>query len=291
MCELDECSKNASVTHEYVVFRNDLDLQAHKKQTHAKSKSEAKSLGKLNIEFAMTRAQGSRVEQNRESNSGGGGAAGAGRGRNKQRQNQERSNVNASMENNEDASKHGNHGKRSPEIDPNVLQQSKAQFLRDEEDRHRKSHTQTLKEQYERYEQENPLPQATIKVESPAEVAKKEVNEREEEESATQSMWRNVIGQGNAPKINKEAEFPSLVSEGGPKLGYGPLGFQKKQQSLTAWGGKAANAAPELPQKQALSKKQAKKEKMRAAAKEQEEAKAKIPNTSESAANRLNLQV
>lgn len=27
LCELDDCSKNAAQTHEYVVFRNDLDLQ------------------------------------------------------------------------------------------------------------------------------------------------------------------------------------------------------------------------------------------------------------------------
>ena len=32
LCELDTCSQNAAQTHEYVVFRNDLDLQAHKKQ-------------------------------------------------------------------------------------------------------------------------------------------------------------------------------------------------------------------------------------------------------------------
>ena len=36
LCELDDCSKNAAQTHEYVVFRSELDFQAHKKQKHAK---------------------------------------------------------------------------------------------------------------------------------------------------------------------------------------------------------------------------------------------------------------
>ena len=54
LCELENCSANASQTHEYVVFRTELDLQAHKKQKHAKTKLEQKNLGKLNIEFNLT---------------------------------------------------------------------------------------------------------------------------------------------------------------------------------------------------------------------------------------------
>ncbi len=48
---MDKCSYNAAETHEYVVFRNELDLQAHKKQIHAKNKSDLKNYGKINIEF------------------------------------------------------------------------------------------------------------------------------------------------------------------------------------------------------------------------------------------------
>lgn len=54
LCELENCSANASQTHEYVVFRTELDLQAHKKQQHAKTRLEQKNLGKLNIEFNLT---------------------------------------------------------------------------------------------------------------------------------------------------------------------------------------------------------------------------------------------
>ncbi|RNA14127.1 zinc finger protein 598-like [Brachionus plicatilis] len=54
LCELDTCSFNAAQTHEYVVFRSDLDFQAHKRQQHAKTKLEQKNLGKLNIEFNLT---------------------------------------------------------------------------------------------------------------------------------------------------------------------------------------------------------------------------------------------
>ena len=44
---MDKCSYNPAETHEYVVFRNELDLQAHKKQIHL----DLKNYGKINIEF------------------------------------------------------------------------------------------------------------------------------------------------------------------------------------------------------------------------------------------------
>jgi E3 ubiquitin-protein ligase ZNF598 len=58
LCEIDGCSSSAETTHEYVVFRSDIDFQAHKKEKHAKSKFEAKTFGKLNIEFNMNRERG-----------------------------------------------------------------------------------------------------------------------------------------------------------------------------------------------------------------------------------------
>ena len=72
LCELDDCSKNAAVTHEYVVFRSELDFQAHKKQKHAKTKTDSKNFAKLNIEFNVSRdrdreqrTQGNRYGANR----------------------------------------------------------------------------------------------------------------------------------------------------------------------------------------------------------------------------------
>lgn len=56
LCEEDECAPRGDMRNvrEYVVFRREIDLQAHRVQKHAKNKSEAKALGKLNIEFNYT---------------------------------------------------------------------------------------------------------------------------------------------------------------------------------------------------------------------------------------------
>ena len=77
LCELDDCSANAAQTHEYVVFRSELDFQAHKKQKHAKSKSDARAYGKLNIEFNMANSARDRQQHKRRGGGGGGGASAA----------------------------------------------------------------------------------------------------------------------------------------------------------------------------------------------------------------------
>lgn len=78
---------------------------------------------------------------------------------------------------------------------------SKAQYVRDEEDRHRQKQLQTLKEQYEKYEQENP--ELPIKKDDSLNVknepAKSELNTQlpvENVSASNQPIWRNVIGQG-----------------------------------------------------------------------------------------------
>lgn len=63
LCEMGNCSANASETHEYVVFRTDLDLQVHIKQNHAKTKLEQKNLGKLNIEINLTNSPRDRYKR------------------------------------------------------------------------------------------------------------------------------------------------------------------------------------------------------------------------------------
>lgn len=71
LCELDSCSANAAQTHEYVVFRSELDFQAHKKQKHAKSKSDARAFGKLNIEFNMANSARDRQQHQQKRRAGG----------------------------------------------------------------------------------------------------------------------------------------------------------------------------------------------------------------------------
>jgi hypothetical protein len=98
---------------------------------------------------------------------------------------------------------------------------SKEQFKRDEIERNRQKHVQLLKEQYQNYEKSTDIKSDTP---TPAESLKNEteikINENNSESGATvvsstttQPTWRNVIGQGNVPTINKESEFPSLNSE------------------------------------------------------------------------------
>ncbi len=196
---------------------------------------------------------------NNNSNSGGGGGS-SGRGRGKKA---------SVLVDDGDQQYHGGtdrrqqqlQQRRSPEVEASVANMSKAQFVRDEEERLRQKRNESLKEQYERWEQENPLPQmASAK---PVEAVKEKEKEEKEEEvvAAQQSMWRSVVGQGNAPKINKEAEFPSLVSEVSRRPIHGPFSSQATS-TRTAWGGNSAVTSKNSePKQQAVSKKQGKKAK------------------------------
>lgn len=129
LCELDGCSANAAETHEYVVFRSDLDFQAHKKQKHAKSKSDAKNLSKLNLEFNYGNSQ------NRERYSA----------QNRNRRGNAR--ANPESDNEEFGSD------RTANIDPALVRMSEEQFERDERERRRKAHVEQMKEQLKNYEQ------------------------------------------------------------------------------------------------------------------------------------------
>jgi hypothetical protein len=120
------------------------------------------------------------------------------------------------------------------------------------------------------YEQSQPQLQASVEAPqvNSAEMEKKKKPEvaaspEPTPEPVSNPMWRNVIGQGNAPKLNKETEFPSLVSEAGGKS---PFSFASKKTPTNAWASKTPSPAPELMagvSKQSLSKKQAKKERLK----------------------------
>lgn len=116
LCELDDCSKNSAETHEYVVFRSELDFQAHKKQKHAKSKSDSKNFAKLNIEFNVSNDRDRDRDRNRHGN------ASNRRGGNSRRNEGASANVESIDEENfnEIQSKlRGN--KVEAQIDPNIL--------------------------------------------------------------------------------------------------------------------------------------------------------------------------
>ena len=86
MCEQDGCSAPAAASaantaHEYVVFRTELDLQAHKRTKHAKSKSDAKSLARIHVDFNVRRESDNLMRARRGgANGGGGGSSGNGGG-------------------------------------------------------------------------------------------------------------------------------------------------------------------------------------------------------------------
>ena len=68
LCEIDDFASNND-TLEYSVFRTEIDFNAHKKLKHAKTKSEAKNYGKINIEFNISNPIRDRI---RDSQRGGG---------------------------------------------------------------------------------------------------------------------------------------------------------------------------------------------------------------------------
>ncbi len=251
-------------------------MQAHKKQSHAKSKNEAKTYGKLNIEFNVARAS---------NNSTG---IGSGRGRGK------KSSVLVDDEDSQyqNVDRRQQQHRRSPEVDESIATMSKAQFLKDEEERNRQKRNESLREQYERWQQENQVP--VVNSENKQAQATK-VEDEEDLAVGQQSMWRSVVGQGNAPKINKEAEFPSLASVFSKKpQGHSPISARENLVSK-AWGGidttnknqktqpLSSNAAQET-----ISKKQSKKAKQ----KQQAQSNSKTPDVDQvlNISSRLNLQ-
>ena len=140
---------------------------------------------------------------------------------------------------------------KEPQLDPNILRISREQFEKEEEERNRQNKLQRLKEQHKQYEQS--LAQREITMAATASSSSQAEQLRKEEPinpsssssvfssiatsiinsttstnnpisasiapaqavntQAQQSSWRNLVGAGNAPKLNAEIEFPSLVSE------------------------------------------------------------------------------
>jgi len=186
---MDKCSYNAAETHEYVVFRNELDLQAHKKQIHAKNKSDLKNYGKINIEFNV-RPNNNNTNTNSNSNN-----------RSNNYNNQRKNKVNQS-------------GGAAAAAAVVVASESQSSSTSDNEEiTTHASNKNIIKED------EFPV---VFKLSSRADdnnqptepiVTNNETNsEQPTTTTTTTTLWRNMISQGNAPKINQETEFPSLAS-------------------------------------------------------------------------------
>jgi hypothetical protein len=230
LCELDDCSINAAVTHEYVVFRSELDFQAHKKQKHAKSKSEAKSLGKLNIEFTINDPKREKLRRNyrgvgRSSYERGNGGALAAAAAN---------NLDSTDEEWYDRPNKENQSKiQTIDFDPNAIRISQEEYEKEEQRRR----IERLKAQYENA---NSSATDNTKVSSIAssslaateasdaknfsELTASNMTASEKSTNDTQQThWRDIIGgAGSAPKLNAEAEFPSLMVDNAS----GPLSLE-----------------------------------------------------------------
>lgn len=243
LCELDGCSANAAQTHEYVVFRTELDFQAHKKQKHARSKSDARALGKLNIEFNFNDSARDRQQRRRGGGRGGGGGGGSGGG--------------AEAASNYDHDERGGNQRVDPnDVDVNVLRASREQYEADEAERTRQRRLEAMREQHRKYEETLQKQQEKV-VKKPDEEAKKPeppppptpaVAAAAAAAAAADveppSMWRNLISGGNVPRINKEAEFPSL---GGGGSGAG--GNSGKLMSLAELGASISSSSSKLENK------------------------------------------
>ncbi len=235
LCEMDRCSYNAAQTHEYVVFRNELDLQAHKKQIHAKNKNDLKNYGKINIEFNV---------RERDSASGSAGGRGVGRGlrtnRNNRNNNNNYNNHNQRNNNNTNNNRDENHS-TDEDLDetqmavaikinkqPNELINDNNQFPSVLE---AKETNEIVNESKKIVPPAIPESTATPAVATPA------VAPTDSATTSQSSQWRNMIGQGNAPKLNQETEFPSLASGSNSSSAAFPsladLGFKSAIQNLT----------------------------------------------------------
>jgi hypothetical protein len=221
------------------VFRSELDFQAHKKQKHAKTKSDLRNYSKINIEFNTT---SSSARDKHKRSQGGNGGGGGGRFSNNNNNNNNdfsddeefnssRANNRNNYQNNNNNNRNNNHKKaQSAEND---------QYERDEPDRRRQKHD-ILRQQYEQFESsrgqeaaahaavasalsnEPALKQSELKSENPEtattsqQAASAIVSQTPQisAQATNPTTWRDLMGSGSLPSINKEAEFPSLAALG-----------------------------------------------------------------------------
>ena len=193
LCEIDDCGLKgeAADAREYAVFRSEIDFNAHKKLKHAKTKSEAKNFGKINVEFNFSNPIRDRIRD---------------RGVRGGNQQQEASSTII------DENSHGSSsGGRSVED---------TEYKRRERNKQMVKQQQNLREMYEKFEASLPVPapvpvSAPIveEVKAPVSVTPTTSTITSEESVTLPSTWRDLISSGPVPKMNLDAEFPSLSNE------------------------------------------------------------------------------
>lgn len=157
---------------------------------------------------------------------------------------------------------------------------SREQYQAEEAERNRQKRVETLKEQQRKYE-ESIQKQFAVVVEEPKVVdspntpetseptasnttsaaaaaatpATTATNAASSSSSSSSVHWRNIIGAGNAPKINQEADFPSLAGESKPseflslrELG-ASIGFSSKSNNKSAWTASSSSQQPQTSTK------------------------------------------
>jgi hypothetical protein len=209
LCELDSCSANAAQTHEYVVFRSELDFLAHKKQKHAKSKSDMKSFGKINIEFNVSNPHRDKKTQ-RRGGGGGGGSSGFGRGARNYSPDEE---VQQSLRNfgsDQPIRPHQQSSSRtSRQAESNTASSifDLAQFEPLSVEETKKADSVSTDEKF--VPNDTNLPNIAAQATSSTLIDQAEESKKTSVQSH-QSGWSTILGAGSTPKINTESEFPSL---------------------------------------------------------------------------------
>lgn len=124
------------------------------------------------------------------------------------------------------------------DVDVRVLRASREQYEAEEAERERKNRMDLIREQHRKYEESLQRQQgeetkkaaenasaiaitsasssAATTASAAAAVVESNIVEPPVQQQSTH--WRNVIGSGNVPKINKDAEFPSLGGGDASKL-------------------------------------------------------------------------
>ena len=220
LCEIDGCSANAAQTHEYVVFRTEIDFQAHKREKHAKSSKDAKALSKLNIEFSIN--DSGRV---RAGGGGGGYRAGGPKKPTGGRSGASANPVDSTSDDDSGPSAASNRQRNTGGASNTDYRSSRNDNHETEEDRKRQRNLQKLREKHENYEQTMAEAAAAVIPKAPTSSTLNSIEPQEAEKKLPEaaqavpavasapstSTWSIMAGSGGVkPTINNTAEFPSL---------------------------------------------------------------------------------
>jgi hypothetical protein len=230
LCEIDDCGHKDG-SREYSAFRSEIDFNAHKKLRHAKTKSEAKNFGKINIEFNVSNPTRDRIRDRERGDRERGGNRGNQYTNNSYQQQQQQPAANNNYQQQQQAASSITASTQSLIIDENSHGSNSSRSNEGESRRREKlkpvKQPASLRDLYEKFEgsqepsitpKPTPAPVEIIEEIKPSVVVPipPPVNSSTIiNEAALPSTWRNLISNGPVPKMNLEAEFPSLFNEKG----------------------------------------------------------------------------